>query len=161
MSRQSSMNSPRAARDGRAVIARWNELQRAFSSYVETTDQWAAPPTDLADPRFYGLFLSAIAALEESDPRNLPMEPLLQRLDLPEPARSQLAQSGLKNFRELAQYLRVAPALERQTELRSQLDKVLPPRARAGTLRLPFDRQTRELIEAAVRKAWSKRPAPR
>ncbi len=77
----------------------------------------------------------------------------MERLDLPAKVRSQLARSSLKSFRDLARYLLVAPVLERTAELPPR--GTTPPRT---TQRLPFNEETRVVIEAAIRKEWSTTP---
>jgi hypothetical protein len=140
-------------RRGRTMIARWNELQRAFSRHLESAQVWSSAPVALSDSRVYVHFLSSIAALDPSDPRDLSMSQLMERLDLPAKVRSQLARSSLKSFRDLARYLLVAPVLERTAELPPR--GTTPPRT---TQRLPFNEETRVVIEAAIRKEWSTTP---
>ncbi len=104
---------------------------------------------DLSNPRIYDLFLSAAANLGISDSRNVPIAELAQRLPLPAEVRTKVSQSGLTTLRDLARYLKAAPALERSATERSRTATgKLPP----TTLGLPFDSKTRELIADAMRR---------
>jgi hypothetical protein len=150
-----------AARRGRAVVARWNQLQQAFSRHLELTRDWPASPADLSHPRMLDFYLSLAARLRPSDPRNVPISSLADRLALPETARRKLSQSGLATLRDLARYLRAAPTLEAH-ESRSP-EQPAGPTARGrkrgarsapspAASRILLDRETRELILAALRK---------
>ena len=129
------------------MVARWNQLQQAFSRQLELTSDWSAPSMDLSNPRMFDLFISAAANLASSDPRNISITEVVERLPLLETVRTGLSRSGLTTLRDLARYLKAAPTLERDAELRSVQKYNQSP-----GIKLPFDRKTRDLIVDAIRK---------
>jgi len=144
------------ARRGRAVVARWNEAQRAFSRHVESTPDWAARSVDRTDPRMFDLLLSAVAGLATSDPRNLTVTALVQRLGLPESIVSRLRRSGVESFRDLARYLHASARPELPTVARhgTRLGRRVGSRRRDTTSagRIPVDRATRDLLVEALNR---------
>jgi len=152
---------PSQTKRGREVVAKWNQLQRTFSQHLELTRDWSAPSMDLSDPRYFDLFLSAAADLAPSDPRNVAVSDVVQRLPLSKEARARVSRSGLATLRDLARYLKAAPSLEGIAELTSRRAPATAgkTRARTGTkargpepFRLLLDRETRASIADAMRK---------
>jgi hypothetical protein len=156
-------SQPSPSKHARALVARWNQLERAYSRQLEVTSDWSAASLDLSHARNFDLFLSAAANLAPSDARNVPVDDLIRRLPLSKDVRDKVSRAGLTTLRDLARYLRAAPTLERIAGTDSSATPPQRPRGRAQpspgrTQFAPLlDRETRVSIADAMREAGSRK----